>query len=250
MIRRALPSRFIRKTENGRTEPLRIALITDDDVEHEAILKVSKGIELGNEGLANEMLGSLIAADLGLRVNEPFFVELLPEFIESLPTPEMRSRLSLSSPLAFASKDAGKQWRGWNSTDKVSQAQISDAFAVIAFDSFIGNSDRSPNNPNLLVKDHAWCLIDHESAFSFRLKLFPRCQPWVAGNLSGMTATGALSEHVFTAHLAKRNELTTGATIASWRGLSDARFAQYDALLPNEWDDVRPQFTEAISHLK
>jgi hypothetical protein len=111
--------------------------------------------------------------------------------------PEIRNRLANSSPLAFASVDAGKQWRGWNASDKVSSSQEADALAIIAFDAFIGNSDRSPVNPNLLVKDRAWRLIDHEAGFSFRLKLFPRCQPWVVGNLSGMIKTGTRSEHVF-----------------------------------------------------
>jgi len=213
-------------------------------------MKVSSGIELGKEGLMNEMLGSLVAADVGLLVQEPFFVELNTEFCASIPAPEIRARLEASSSLAFASLDAGKQWRSWNSSDRVSAAQESYALATMAFDAFIGNSDRSPQNPNLLVKDQAWRLIDHEEGFSFRLKLFPRCEPWVIGNLSGMIAVGARSEHIFASHLAGRNTLSFEPIKVSWSDLSDVRLAQYDAILPDEWTNVRPQFAEALDHLR
>jgi hypothetical protein len=46
-------------------------------------MKVSSGIELGVECLMKEMLGSLIAADVGLSVQEPLFVFLDPEFCAS-----------------------------------------------------------------------------------------------------------------------------------------------------------------------
>jgi len=250
MIRRAVPIGFTRVAETGRTKPLRVTVLTDDSTEHEVIMKVSSGIELGIEGLMNEMLGSLLAADVGLSVQEPFFVDLSAGFSASMPTPELRSRLAGSSPLAFASADAGKQWRGWNASDRVSSSQEAGALATLAFDAFIGNSDRSPANPNLLVKDQDWRLIDHEAAFSFRMKRFPKCEPWVVGNLSGMIQAGTRSEHVFSSHLARRNTLSFGAIKASWSGLSDARLAQYEAILPDEWASVRPHLNEAIHHLR
>lgn len=250
MIRRATPVGFSRLADVGRTKPLRVTVMCDDGTEHEAIMKVSSGIELGTEGLMNEMLGSLIAADVGLSVQEPFFVELSSEFCASVPSPEIRARLQASSSLAFACLDTGKQWRGWNASDKVTPAQEALALATMAFDAFIGNSDRSPSNPNLLVKDQAWRLIDHESGFSFRLKLFPRCQPWTMGNLSGMTATGTPGEHVFASHLARRNALSFVPIKAAWEALSDARLAQYDATLPHEWDATRPRLAEALDHLR
>jgi hypothetical protein len=250
MVRRGIAIGFTRIAEPGRTKPLRATVLTDDGAEYEVVMKVSSGIELGVESLMNEMLGSLIAADLGLSVQEPLFVILDPEFCASIPSNEIRARLVASSPLAFASVDAGKQWRGWNASDKVSPSQEATALAAMAFDAFIGNSDRSPGNPNLLVKDQAWRLIDHESGFSFRLKLFPRCQPWVVGNLSPMIEAGARGEHVFSGHLLGRASLSFDPIKASWTALSDARLAQYDAILPEEWAAARPQLTDAIAHLR
>jgi hypothetical protein len=68
MIRRATAIGFARIAELGRTMPLRVTVLTEDGAEHEVVMKISSGIELGVEGLLNEMLGSLIAADLGLFV--------------------------------------------------------------------------------------------------------------------------------------------------------------------------------------
>ncbi|MGT2502835.1 HipA family kinase [Bradyrhizobium guangxiense] len=91
MIRRALPIRFSRLAETGRTKPLRAVVETDDGSEHEVVMKISSGIELGVEGLMNEMLGATLAADLGLPVPEPFFVEISPEFCQSMPSGELRA---------------------------------------------------------------------------------------------------------------------------------------------------------------
>jgi hypothetical protein len=250
MIRRASPLRFDRPAENGRTEPLRMTVETADDVEHEVFVKVSSGRECSVEGLMNEMLGSLLAADLGLPVNEPFLVELDPDFIQSVVRPDIRARLATSCPLAFASKAAGQQWRRWVPSDKIAAAQVELALGVIAFDGFIANSDRGPRNSNLLVRDLDWRVIDHEGAFCFRTKLFPRCEPWKLGNLDLLRRYGEDSEHVFARLLAKRDDLDFTGLRARWSGLSDARLAQYDATLPEEWEAERPNLAGAILHLK
>jgi hypothetical protein len=120
--------------------------MTDDGVEHEAVMKISTGMELGTEALMNEMLGSLLAADVGLAVQVPFFVQLSTEFCDSIPFPAIKSRLTSSCPLAFACLDAGKKWRGWNATDRISPAQEAAAVSIMAFDAFTGNSDRRPGS--------------------------------------------------------------------------------------------------------
>ncbi|CCD93087.1 hypothetical protein BRAO375_240005 [Bradyrhizobium sp. ORS 375] len=250
MIRRGTAIGFSRQAAPGRTEPLRVTVLTDDGAEYEAVMKISTGMELGSEALMNEMLGSLLAADLGLPVQEPFFVELSAEFCASIPIPAIRARLATSCSLAFACLDAGKQWRGWNATDRISSAQEALAVSIMAFDGFTGNSDRRPGNPNLLVRDQEWRLIDHENSFSYRLRLFPRCQPWIVGNLAGMITSGAPSEHIFASQLIGRETLSLAPIKDSWLALSDARLAQYDAILPAEWDDTRPYLLEALEHIR
>lgn len=233
MIRAAKLNRYDRRTENGRTHPLRVAVQTEDEAEHDVVLKVSGGPENSIEGLANEMLGALLAADLGLPVSEAFFVEIEPDFIASLPDEALRLRLEASSPIAFGSKHVGSQWRPWLPSDRLAQSQIDLAIGVLAFDGFVGNNDRNPRNPNMLVKDQDWRLIDHEGAFGFRMKLFPRCEPWQQGNLGLLCRYGEDSEHIFARQLSGRDDLNFAPIKARWEDLSDARLAQYDAVLPD-----------------
>jgi hypothetical protein len=251
LIRRATPLRYDRPAESGRTKPLRIAVETDDGVEHDVVLKPSSGPECSVESLISEMLGSLLAADLDLPVNEPYLVELTPEFVASVAPAPVRQRLDQSCPVAFASEHAGTQWRRWLPSDKIVSNQVGTALGIVAFDAFVGNSDRSPRNPNLLVRDLAWRMIDHESAFRFKMMLFARCEPWVVGNLELLRRNGQDSEHIFAKQLAKsRDQLNFGPVRDLWSGLSDARLAQYDATLPAEWEDTRPHLAEALDHLK
>ena len=250
MIREAVPIRFDRPTGVGRTEPLRVGVQTDDGNEHDVVLKVSAGPECNVECLANETLGSLLAADLGLPVCEPFFVRIGPEFIDSVPNHAIRQRIRDSCPIAFGSRHAGEQWRRWLPSDRISKTQISQAISVLAFDGFIGNSDRNPANSNMLVKDQEWRLIDHESAFSFRMKLFPPCEPWTPGNLGMMRTYGANSEHIFAKQLSGMADLDFEPTRARWAGLSDVRLAEYDAILPSEWEEIRLIFTGALNHYR
>ena len=250
LIRYANPVRFDRATENGRTQPLRVTVETDEGHAVDVVMKVSAGAESSIEGLANEMLGSLLAADLGLPITEPFFVRLDAEFIASLTDIGVGARLNDSSPIAYASAHVGSQWHRWGVADKLPPEMYPLALGIMAFDGFIANNDRSPRNSNMLVKGPEWRLIDHESAFSFRMKFAPRCQPWLVGNLEMMRRYGEASEHIFARPLSNPNDLSYDNLRLSWASLSDERLAQYDACVPQEWDSVRPYVSEAIIHLK
>lgn len=251
VIRTALATRVDGEVEQGRTRPLRCAVELADGEERELYLKAT-GPELSVEGLCNEMLGSLLAGDLGLPTPEPFFVELTPELIDAVPSPGLQSRLAAASPLAFGSTDAGSPWRRWNSTDRVTPDLAAQALKVLAFDAFIGNPDRSPPNPNLLTQKHGsgLLLIDHEVAFGVRIKLFPPVRPWQMGNLSPLSHRGTDAEHVFFTGLSGRADLPFEEVADAWATISDVRLGAYDATLPDAWADARPALTEAVTHIK
>lgn len=252
MIETAQVVRFGGKVEQGRTGPLRAVVETTDGSEIEVILKATDGRHLTIEGLGNEMLGSLLAGDLGLPTPRPWFAELTRDFIDSIPDDEVRRRLSGACPIAFASTQAGPQWRRWQPIDRLPPERLDLALAIFAFDAFIDNPDRGPANSNLLThkSDGGLLLIDHETAFGLRLKLFPRVAPWELGNLSRMAARGAESEHLFFGALTGRSDLDFAPLLSSWGDLSDARLAAYDAMLPDAWAECRPAVLEAIGHLR
>jgi hypothetical protein len=252
VIETAQAVRFSGAVEQGRTGPLRVVAETADGLEVEVILKATGARHLTIEGLANEMLGSLLAGDLGLPTPRPLFVELSAAFVATIPRDDVRARLSAACPLAFGSTDAGAQWRRWQPIDRLPPDTLDLALRLFAFDAFIGNPDRSPANSNLLrhKSDGRLMLIDHETAFGFRMKLFPPVAPWALGNLSRMGARGEDSEHLFFASLSGRPDLDFQGVAQAWAGLSDARLAAYDALLPDAWVESRPAVLQALGHLR
>jgi hypothetical protein len=219
---------------------------TSDGVEHEVFLKASGRPELGIEGLANEALAACLAGDLGLPINEPFLVALDPEWVSAIGDLETREMLERSSPVAFACKSAGSQWRIWSAADRITGARETAALEILAFDAYIDNDDRKPSNPNCLLKGDAFRIIDHELAFRIRQKLFPRPEPWKTGYLQRLTGPDG---HLFGADLRGRN-LDFEPIRRAWSSISDDRLQEYLSTLPSEWAEARVAMDAAVAHLR
>lgn len=249
MIRWGAPIRFDAQTSGGRSRPMRVAIETSDGKEHDVILKVSASLDIGVPGLMAEMLGSMLATDLGLPVNDPFLVDLTPEFAEAV-EPKVRSLLTESNPVGFASRAASHGWRLWDRhRDRVREPQRNRALEILSFDAFIGNDDRRPTNPNLLVRGDDWLLIDHELAFQFRRLLAP-FEPWNQGQLNTIAHKGAPNEHLFALYLRGKPGLEFEAIRGAWEGLSEAHITEYEAALPPSWEVARADLRRALKHLR
>jgi hypothetical protein len=246
MIRDAVPVRFDRPAESGRTQPLRVTVETPDGEQHEIFLKASASPGLGIEGLANEALAACLAGDLGLPINEPFLVKLNEDWIASVPDPAIRQTLHESVPIAFGSKAAGTQWKLWSPSDLLTSDMHPLALAILAFDAFIENDDRRPNNSNCLVKGGEFRIIDHELAFRIRQKLFPQPEPWRQGYMRRLVAPDG---HVFGSKL-KGQSLDFAPLRVAWSGLPDERFEGYLSALPVEWAAANDAMEAALTHLR
>lgn len=247
MFRKASITRFDSVVTTGRNSPLRVVAETPDEVEHEVFLKVSGSPELGVEGLANELLAAGMAGDLGLPITEPFLVELDPSWISIVPDATARQILQRSNLVAFGSKAAGPQWRIWGPGDKLRLNTEKTALEILVFDAFIENDDRkNPNNPNCLTKGEEFRIIDHETAFRFRQKLFPRPQPWVVGNLERFVAQDG---HIFGAKL-KGRPIDTQPVREAWSKISEERFEEYLGGMPDEWAEAMDAMNDAREHFR
>jgi hypothetical protein len=243
MIRRADAIRFDSVVDVGRTRPLRVTAECVNE-EIEVYLKVSARPQMGTEGLANEVIAACLAADLNLPINEPLLIDMSPEWIASVPDVEIRQLLINSSPVAFGSIAAGKQWSGWSSTNTLSLTQIDLALRILAFDAFITNDDRRIDNPNLLVKGDSFRIIDHELAFRIATKFFPPPKPWLAGNLSNLMGDDG---HIFARQLRGRAGLDMASIKAAWQLITDDRIAAYNSCLPPEWADAYEPCQKALT---
>ena len=240
--------RYDRPADNGRTQPLRVAVETDDGEEFEVFLKPSAATpDLGVEGLANEVLAACVGGHLGLPLCQPLLVELSPEWIASLQDAALQAKLTRSNPVAFGSVAAGAGWRPWLRADTMTFERREVAQRILAFDALIENPDRRPSNPNLLVKNADFRIIDHEMAFRIRM-LIPRPKPWAAGGLARLTAPDC--GHVFAAGLKGVKALDLAPVRDSWSALSDEVLADFEAALPDQWAEAANAVADALTHLR
>lgn len=247
MVKQAVAIEYRGLADRGRNEPLIVLAETADGELLELFVKPSGRPELGIEGLANEMFAACIAGELGLPVCEPVFVELEPEWIETIPDARLRQVLLNSSRLAFGSRSAGDGWKIWSSEENVLGARRPIATAIFAFDAFTGNDDRRAEKPNLLVRGDELRIIDHELCFRIRQKLFPRVAPWELGNLTRLTLA---QNHVLGAVLKGDRWLDLPALRPPWMGLSNDCLEDYEAALPAEWAAAAGPIADAVEHLK
>ncbi|AUX40375.1 hypothetical protein SOCE26_017750 [Sorangium cellulosum] len=157
MIRTVHTTRYVTPLREGGSLP---AIVEADD---DGLYVVKfRGAGQGPKALIAELVAGEIGRALGLPVPEIVFIELDPEFGRAEPDPELSALLSASAglnlaldylpgslafqPLAAASLDPGL------------------AAAVVWFDAFVSNVDRTPKNPNLLFWHRRLWLIDHGAA--------------------------------------------------------------------------------------
>ena len=245
MITRALATRYDRRAEAGRNNPLRVAVETMDGQEHEVYLKASGMPELSIAGLAAEALAACIAGQVGLPVCRPFLVEIYPDWIATVPDRKTRDMLDQSSNLAFGSEAAGDGWRLWGSNDSLTPGRRQTALEILAFDAFVENPDRIPSNPNLLVKRDEFRVIDHE--LSLRVAgIIGGPAPWRIGGLTWMQGQ---DRHVFAGRL-RTVDVDFGAVRAAWSDLSDDCLSDYEASIPMEWNEAADMVTAALTHVR
>src|ERR1043165_5641293 len=122
------------------------------------------GAGQGPKALIAELVAGELARAAGLRVPEIVFVDLDPELARTEPHPEIpeliRARSGLNLALDYLP--------GSVSFDPVAAKPDADlASAIVWFDAFVTNVDRTARNTNMLMWHRAPWLIDHGSTLYF-----------------------------------------------------------------------------------
>lgn len=158
-IRTISATRYITPLREGGSLP---AIIEADD-EGMYVLKFH-GAGQGAKALIAELIGGELARALGLPMPEIVLVELDPDLARTEPDPEIQHLIRSSAGLNLA-LDYLPGSVTFDPVVEQPDAQL--ASAVVWFDAFVSNVDRTPRNTNLLIWHRKLWLIDHGAALYF-----------------------------------------------------------------------------------
>jgi hypothetical protein len=158
-MRTVTATRYVTPLREGGSLP---AIVEADD-ERLYVLKF-RGAGQGAKALIAELVAGELARLAGLPMPEIVFVALDPELARTEHDPEIRELIIASAGLNLALDYLA----GAVAFDPLAEKPDADlASAIVWFDAYISNVDRTPRNPNLLMWQRELWLIDHGAALYF-----------------------------------------------------------------------------------
>jgi len=158
-VRTVTATRYVTPLREGGSLP---AIIEADD-DGMYVLKF-RGAGQGPKALIAELVAGELARAAGLPVPELVFVELDPELARTEPDPEIQDLIRASAGLNLALD----YLPGSVTFDPVvEQPDAALASAIVWFDAYVTNVDRTPRNTNMLMWHRRLWLIDHGAALYF-----------------------------------------------------------------------------------
>ena len=123
-----------------------------------------RGAGQGKKALIAELIGGLIAKEMGLKVPELVFMQLDDSFAKTEPDEEIQDLLRFSVGM-----NLGLHFLSGAITydPLVSQVDSITASKIVLLDSLITNIDRTTKNTNLLMWNNELWLIDHGASLYF-----------------------------------------------------------------------------------
>lgn len=223
--------RFDRPMSNGKTRPCLLACERANGDEVEVVAKFSAGSELKAGGLAAEAIAALLAADLGMRVPEPFLVLLDDGFFDLVAAShrELADLMRRSSRLAFGSRKLPPGFATLPAGAPIPAELRQAAAEIFAFDCLIENPDRRTTNPNLLSDGRFFAIIDHELAF-MTVGIIGWQPPW---KLGALTPSNCAAHALFQGLSGRQYDFSR--LQSAWESITEERLQAYRAALPPEW---------------
>jgi len=158
-LRTVAATRYVTPLREGGSLP---AIVEADD-DGMYVLKF-RGAGQGPKALIAELVAGEIARALGLPVPDIVFIELDPVLARTEPDPEIQELIAAS-----AGVNLGLDYLpGAVMFDPVAEKPDADlASAIVWFDAYVTNVDRTARNPNLLMWHRKLQLVDHGAALYF-----------------------------------------------------------------------------------
>jgi hypothetical protein len=228
-IRTVAATRYVTPLKEGGSLP---AIIEADD-DGLYVLKF-RGAGQGIKALIAELIAAEIGRAAGLLVPEIVFVELNPDLSKTEPDPEIRDLIKASAGLNLALD----YLPGSVTFDPVAEKidpQLSSA--VVWFDSFITNIDRTPRNTNMLMWHKRLWLIDHGAAFYFH-------HSWNNYKERSGESFPMIKDHVLLNRASSLREADERITPL----ITEDLLRSIVNLIPGEWLEGNPVFGTAEEH--
>ena len=217
MLRTVIATRYVTPLREGGSLP---AIVEADDL---GLYVVKfRGAGQGPLALVAEIVAGEIGRQLGLKVPELVLVELDEALGRNERDYEVRQLLRASTGLNMALD----YLPGSIMFDPAAgdRADASLASAVVWFDAFVTNVDRTPRNPNLLLWHKTLYLIDHGAALYFH-------HDWANAKTAARAAFPLIRDHVLLGAASRIAE----ADAALRPRLSPELFADILAGVPDAW---------------
>jgi hypothetical protein len=158
-LRTVIATRYVTPLREGGSLP---AIVEADD-DGMYVLKF-RGAGQGPKALIAELVAGEIARAAGLLVPEIVFVELDPDLARTEPDPEIQALIRASAGLNLALD----YLPGAVTFDPVVEhPDAALASAIVWFDAYVTNVDRTPRNTNMLIWHRRLWLIDHGATLYF-----------------------------------------------------------------------------------
>jgi hypothetical protein len=230
VVRTVQAIRYVTPLREGGSLP---AIVEADD-DGTYVLKF-RGAGQGAKALIAELVAGEIGRALGLRVPELVFMQLDPEMARTERDPEIQELIRASAGLNLA-LDFLPGALGFEELD-VKGVEPALASAIVWFDAYVTNVDRTIRNPNLLTwKKQLW-LIDHGAALFFH-------HSWDGYQARSRSPFAPIREHI----LLRRASALDEADSALRARLTPEHLESIVALIPSSWLDAEPAFDGEAEH--
>jgi len=229
-------TRYVMPLREGGSLP---AIVEADD-EGLYVLKF-RGAGQGTRALIAELVAGEIGRALGLPVPEIVFARLDPELARTEPDPEIQDLIRASTDLVAGSSGlnlALDYLPGSVTFDPLAFAVDPDlASAIVWFDAYVTNLDRTPRNTNMLVWHERLWLIDHGAALYFH-------HDWRDYLARSGGSFPLVKDHVL---LGRASRLTEADARLSAM-LTPECIAAIVGLVPDDWLEDEPSFASKAEH--
>jgi hypothetical protein len=229
MIRTVTATRYLTPLREGGSVP---AIVEADD-EGLYVLKY-RGAAQGPRALIAELIGGEVGRALGLHVPEIVLIELDPALGRAEPDPEIQVPLRASAGLNLG-LDYLPGALGYDPLLLKPDPQL--ASAIVWFDAYITNVDRTARNTNMLIWHKNLWLIDHGAALYFH-------HTWADYLARSRRPFPAIKDHVLLRYARVLAEVDAVLSVR----LTPEILGEIVDAIPDAWLGDEPQFADHAEH--